>query len=123
MRRLHRFATLFIALLPVTGVSAQQPGVRSAPGQAAAEQASQPDQQVSARVADSAVGEVGQRQTEVPFGLTRSPFARIESRIANRVQSRIRNRLDRYYDPQANATSPFVIAEDKARTAGRTPRR
>ena len=44
---------------------------------------------------------------------------RIDSRVQNRVQSRIRNRIDRYYDPQANAVSPFKVAGDQARTAGK----
>jgi hypothetical protein len=42
-------------------------------------------------------------------------MARIASRINNRVQNRIHNRIDRSYDPQANATSPFAVAEDQTR--------
>lgn len=44
---------------------------------------------------------------------------RIDDRIANRVQARIRNRIDRYYAPQANAASPFVIAGEQVHIAGR----
>lgn len=69
-------------------------------------------------VADSAVGEAGQRQTRqqgIVAGI--EPMARINSRIQNRVQSRIRNRIDRYYNPQANAASPFEVAGDQARKA------
>lgn len=47
------------------------------------------------------------------------PPTSIDSRIRNRVQSRIRNRIDRDYDPQANALSPFTYARDQTRTGGR----
>jgi len=74
--------------------------------------------------ARSAAGQAGQRQSREQIAQDASiePMARINGRIQNRVQSRIRNRIDRYYDPQANATSPFEVAGDQARTAGR-PRR
>lgn len=74
-------------------------------------------------VARSAVGQVGQRQTGGESAPSIVPTARLNGRIANRVQSRIRNRIDRYYDPQANAASPFKVAGDQARIAGRSPRR
>ncbi|WEK44375.1 MAG: hypothetical protein P0Y64_06100 [Candidatus Sphingomonas colombiensis] len=70
-------------------------------------------------VAGSAVGEAGQRQTKEQGVTGIKPMARINSRIPNRVQSRIGNRIDRYYDPYANATSPFATAGDQARTAGK----
>jgi hypothetical protein len=69
------------------------------------------------RVAESAVGRAGQRQTRADAAPSIEPMSRITSRINNRVQSRIRNRIDRNYDPQANATSPFEVAGDQARTA------
>ncbi len=74
------------------------------------------------RVGDSAVGQVGQRQTRENAELTTGikPTARLASRIQNRVQNRIRNRIDRDYDPKANATDPFAIAEDQARKNSRT---
>jgi len=74
--------------------------------------------------ARSVAGQTGQRQTrdQIAAEAGIEPMARIDGRIQNRVQSRIRNRIDRNYDPQANATSPFVVAGDQARTAGR-PRR
>jgi len=74
------------------------------------------------QTATLAVGQVGQRQTrERPIeGI--EPMARITSRIQNRAQTRIRNRIDRYYDPQANATSLFAVAGEQARTAGRRRR-
>lgn len=73
----------------------------------------------SGHVATSAAGTVGQRQTKEQGVTGIKPMARINSRIQNRVQSRIRNRIDRYYDPQANAVSPFKVAGDQARTAGK----
>jgi hypothetical protein len=76
----------------------------------------------SGHVADSTVGRVGQRQTGQEAAPNVQPLARISGRINNRVQSRIRNRIDRNYNPQANATSPFEIAADRAR-AGRSQRR
>lgn len=69
-------------------------------------------------VADSAVGRVGQRQTRQDMP-NLQPMGRISNRINNRVQSRIRNRIDRNYDPQANATSPFAVAEEQTRSTNR----
>jgi hypothetical protein len=71
------------------------------------------------RTADAGSGRIGQRQRREDGVSTIEPLGRIESRVANRVQSRIRNRIDRYYDPQANETSPFRVAGDQARFAGR----
>lgn len=70
----------------------------------------------------SAVGTVGQRKNRDNATIGVAPTGRLNSRIANRVQSRIRNRIDRYYDPEANATSPFQVAADQARlnTVNRT---
>lgn len=75
----------------------------------------------SGGTATSSAGQTGQRRTrEQVSGI--EPMARIASRIQNRAQTRIRNRLDRYYDPQANTVSPFVVAGDQARSAGRRRR-
>jgi hypothetical protein len=74
------------------------------------------------RVADSTVGQVGQRQTREQAAQGIAPTARIRNRISNRVQSRLRNRIDRSYDPQANAADPFAVAADRLRTTG-NPRR
>ena len=71
----------------------------------------------------SAVGQVGERQTSEDVSPNVKPTARIESRVANRVRSRIRNRLDRFYDPEANAASPFADASEQARLTGRPTRR
>jgi hypothetical protein len=65
----------------------------------------------------------GQRQTRDDTARYATPLERVDSRVASRVQSRIRNRIDQYYDPQANAVSPFEVAGAQARTAGRRPRR
>lgn len=69
------------------------------------------------QVASSSVGRQGERLI-VPAPTTR-PLSRVDSRITNRVQSRVRNRIDRFYAPQANATSPFVVAGEQAGAAGR----
>lgn len=76
-------------------------------------------------VALSAVGQAGRRQTREQTAQQTGiePMARIDARVQNRVQARIRNRIDRYYDPQANATSPFVVASDQARRANQRLRR
>jgi hypothetical protein len=70
------------------------------------------------RTAQSMAGQIGQRQTRDTAATQAGikPMARIASRIQNRVQNRIRNRIDSNYDPQANATDPFVVAGDQART-------
>lgn len=68
------------------------------------------------RVARSAVGDVGQRQTRENSELSR-PLQRISNRIQNRIQSRLRNRIDRNYDPQAQ--DPFAVAEERAVRARR----
>jgi hypothetical protein len=75
------------------------------------------------QVAKSSVGAVGQRRTREQAAPNIAPLGRITSRVQNRVQSRIRNRIDRHYDPRVNATSPFEIAGEQARRAGRPSRR
>jgi hypothetical protein len=73
-------------------------------------------------VANSAVGQVGQRQARTGAAQNTDPMIRLDSRIHNRVQSRIYNRIDRNYDPQANANSPFAAAEKQQRKAGQQGR-
>lgn len=75
------------------------------------------------RVAESVVGEVGQRQTDAQTQVRTEPMVRINSRVPNRVQNRNRNRIDRYYDPHANTVSPFEVATDQAQNAGSRTRR
>jgi hypothetical protein len=80
-------------------------------------------QQEAGQVGDSAVGQAGQRITRETAPVVVKPLSAIASRVQNRVQSRLRNRIDRFYDPQANAQSPFAVAEQDARVAGRRRRR
>lgn len=75
----------------------------------------------SGQVADSAVGQVGQRQTAENSQANIEPMGRLNNRIPNRVQNRIRNRIDRTYDPRANAMSPFEVAAEQS-TRGQPPR-
>lgn len=81
------------------------------------------DTNPSGRTLHSSAGQVGQRQTRDTAAQQTGikPMARIASRVQNRVQNRIRNRVDRYYNPQANATDPFAVAGDEARK-GSPPR-
>ena len=71
------------------------------------------------RVAGSSVGKIGQRQTKQEMQGIR-PMARLGNRIQNHVQLRLRNRIDRAYQPQADISDPFAVADDQARTAGGT---
>jgi hypothetical protein len=71
------------------------------------------------QVASSAAGRAGQRQTRDQGIVGLQPLGAIDGRIRNRVESRIRSRIDRYYDPQANALSPFVVAGERARARRR----
>lgn len=72
------------------------------------------------QTAEVSGGQVGQRQTREDAAPNFEPLGRITNRVQNRVQNRIRNRIDRYYDPRANAASPFEIASEQARAAGRS---
>lgn len=73
------------------------------------------------QVAESAVGQVGQRQTAGNSQANIEPMGRLNNRIPNRVQNRIRNRIDRFYDPTANTASPFEVAAEQS-TRGQPPR-
>ena len=76
------------------------------------------------QTATSTAGQAGRRQSRDELGQEAgiAPMARIGGRVQNRAETRIRNRIDRYYDPQANTVSPFAVAGDQARTAGRRSR-
>lgn len=76
----------------------------------------------SGRVAESAVGQVGQRRTAGMDGNI-VPMGRIDSRIQNRIQSRLQTRIDRDYNPQFNTSTPFGAAEDRTRATGRSRQR
>lgn len=79
-------------------------------------------QATGGRVATSAAGEVGQRRTrDVPIAGV-EPMARVNNRIQNRVQSRLRTRIDRDYDPEASAASPFEAAAARVRSPTRARR-
>ena len=67
------------------------------------------------KVAGSAVGTAGERQTRGQLEAVIQPMARINNRIANRVQNRLRTRIDRNDNPKANAVSAFEAAADQAR--------
>ena len=75
-----------------------------------------------ASTAEAPAGTVGQRQTREEAAPNVEPVGRITNRVQNRLQNRVRNRIDRNYDPQANATSPFEVADERTRRAGRGPR-
>ena len=76
------------------------------------------------QTATSTAGQAGRRQSRDELGQEAgiAPMARIGGRVQNRAETRIRNRIDRYYNPQANTVSPFAVAGDQARTAGRRSR-
>ena len=74
------------------------------------------------RAANAGNGQVGQRQSRADAAPSALPLDRVQGRIASRVQNRLRNRIDRFYDPQANAMTPFLVAGDRIRTAS-APRR
>lgn len=114
---------LFALCLSVSSVVAQDRYQDDTQRQRAPLQPSLPETR-QGETARSVAGQTGQRQSRELLSQDAGiePMARINGRIQNRVQSRIRNRIDRYYDPQANAASPFEVAGDQARTAGR-PRR
>lgn len=73
------------------------------------------------QLAESAAGQVGQRQIASNSQVHIEPLGRLNNRIANRVQNRIRNRIDRYYDSRANTTSPFEVAAEQS-TRVQSPR-
>ena len=79
------------------------------------------DASPASRTADTSNGRAGQRQTrDTTAGI--APLKRLDTRVANRVQTRLRTRIDRYYEPQANATSPFKVAGEATRRQGQARR-
>jgi P pilus assembly chaperone PapD len=71
------------------------------------------------RLSNAGNGQIGQRQTRRDTAANVPPLERIQGRVANRVQNRLRTRIDRFYDPQANAATPFRVASEQARTSRR----
>lgn len=110
-----------LALSPALAQAGPRQGSTQQAGADAGQE--QPTRPSPGRLAESEVGEVGRRQTRDQEIANIKPAARINNRIANRVQSRIRNRIDRNYDPQANATSPFSVADAESRDTRQDPRR
>ncbi len=111
-----RLAALVVLLASAHHTDAQAQDVRGTPR---TEEAA-PIAPVVAKAPDAGAGEVGRRQgKDVAARAGLRPMARVNNRIANRVQSRLRNRIDDFYDPRANSTSPFRVASDQARVAGR----
>ncbi|TKD51878.1 hypothetical protein [Sphingomonas baiyangensis] len=112
----HRAALVALALLlaPTTLAAQTRPG---------ADQDAPPPviDPRPVRAPEVSAGRIGERQTRADAAAESGirPLERRTTRIANRVQLRLRNRIDRNYDPTANATSPFAIAEDQARTVPR----
>jgi hypothetical protein len=74
------------------------------------------------RVSKSTAGVAGQRQSAANAQALSRPLARVTSRVPNRIELRLRSRIDSNYDPQANARSPFALAEQRSRAVGRPPR-
>lgn len=114
------YKVLFLAVLgcavPVAAQDRDQDQALSTP--------SVPSQTRQGETARSAAGQVGLRQSREQLAIDTGiePMGRINGRIQNRVQARIRNRIDRYYDPRANATSPFAVASEQATALGRSRR-
>lgn len=75
---------------------------------------SSPNDNTLSQTNQTAVGRAGQRQSRnEATGIV--ALQRLDTRIVGRVQTRLRTRIDRYYDPQANATSPFKVAGEQLR--------
>ncbi|WP_353435826.1 hypothetical protein [Sphingomonas faeni] len=117
-----------MSLLPLSPAEAQTSRPQPTAEQGDDEQPNPQPQQITpyqinqvGRIANSAVGQIGQRQTRESTATETGikPTARLVSRIQNRVQNRIRNRIDRDYDPEANATNLFKVAEEQARVSNR----
>lgn len=68
------------------------------------------------QVAQSSVGQVGQRQTREQTAPNTPPMNRIASRLQTRIQSRLRTRIDRLGAPPATPLTAFIVAEEEART-------
>lgn len=106
-------------LLSTLAVSAAAQEAPRPPEGEPVEQATDQNEGLSqaARTADTGIGQVGQRQTARDGPAMQDPLDRIASRINNRVENRVRNRIDRNYDPTANATSPYAVADSQTRAA------
>ncbi len=110
------FLVLLVCAVPVAAQGRDQDQALATP--------SIPSQTRQGETAHSAAGQAGLRQSREQLAIDTGiePMGRINGRIQNRVQSRVRNRIDRYYDPRANATSPFAVASEQAKALGRSHR-
>ena len=74
------------------------------------------------RTAETAAGQVGQRQlaSDAAFGM--APIDRLDSRIKNRIENRIKGRIDPYYDQKENVTRAYEVASEKIRKVTSPPR-
>jgi hypothetical protein len=115
-------AALGAAHLPLARPASAQN--RSEPGDQSLEQIPQSPPLVplapaeTGRLAESAVGRVGERQTREQVANV-EPIGRINSRINTRISLRIHSRIDRNYDPRPTLTSSIEVAEDQVRRGGR----
>ena len=125
-RSVMRIASVFLLLLSLTSpAEAQDRGRSNNPGTGSEQTELEPLPMVRlGEVAQSAAGQAGKRQTreQVAAQIGIAAMARVNSRIQNRVQARIRNRIDQYYDPRANAATPFAVASEQANAAGQRRR-
>jgi hypothetical protein len=103
LNRRYSISLLLVAILSAYPAAAQQIG--------------------GGQTATSSVGQVGRRETRDEAATKINPLGASDGRIQNRVQSRLRTRIDRFYTPQSNALSPFLIAGEVARTPRRSRRR
>lgn len=111
-----------IALALAAGPAIAQDS-RHASGEEERSMQRRPTETTPGQTAQSAIGQVGQRQRRDDLTSIVNPTQRVATRIQNRVQTRIRNRLDRYYDARPDVSSPFVVADESARGQRRAPRR
>lgn len=123
--RVMLYASIVALSLPTDGVVAQSASPPAPPFQQNQDATSRGTDGLSpvARTAKSANGRVGERSSLAADLDAPSPMARIDNRVRNRVENRLRNRIDEFYDPRANATSPFVVAAAQSRKSGGNRRR
>lgn len=119
---MKRWMLTFVGLLIASPAMAQQFDSNATDETEFAERAPATSAAPVTRTVDTGNGQIGQRQTRQDATPSTMPFDRVDNRVSSRVQNRIRNRIDRYYDPQANATSPFTVASDQARRRTTQPR-
>lgn len=117
-----RIASVFLLLSSLMSpVEAQDLGRSNNPGTGSDQTEQEPLPVVRlGDIAKSTAGQAGKRQTreQIAAQIGIAAMARVNSRIQNRVQARIRNRIDQYYDPRANAATPFSVASEQVSISG-----